>query len=139
MAEVKPLEAVHYELGMVGSLEDVTAPPYDVIGPEQRKELLARSPFNVVEVDLPEAPERRAIPYEHAAETLDELAAPGHPEARPRARDLGADAQEFTGPDGDDADTARVPRPGAASSTTDRAGCARTSGPSRGRRRTGCG
>ena len=57
MADVRPIEAVHYELGMVGGMGDVVAPPYDVITPEMRKELLARSPFNVGEVDLPEAPD----------------------------------------------------------------------------------
>src|ERR671911_3186468 len=98
MAEVRPLEAVHYELGMVGALGDVTAPPYDVVGPEKRKELLARSPFNVVEVDLPEAPEG-ADPYEHAAETFEEWLLPGILK-RDREAAIWAYAQEFTGPDG---------------------------------------
>ena len=31
------------------------SPPYDVIDPEQRAELAARSPYNVVRVDLPRA------------------------------------------------------------------------------------
>ena len=98
MADVRPLEAVHYELRMVGSLGDVTSPPYDVITPEMRKELVARSPFNVVEVDLPEGP-GGADPYEHAAETFDEwllqdiLKCDREPAIWPYA-------QEFTGPDG---------------------------------------
>ena len=37
------------------SLGTVTAPPYDVIDGVQRAELLQRSPFNVVELDLPMA------------------------------------------------------------------------------------
>jgi len=98
MAEVRPLEAVHYELGMVGSLGDVTAPPYDVIGPERRKRLLARSSFNVVEVDLPEAPEG-ADPYEHAAETFDEWLLQDILK-RDREPAIWPYAQEFTGPDG---------------------------------------
>ena len=98
MAEVRPLEAVHYELGMVGSLGDVTAPPYDVIGPEKRKGLLERSPFNVVEVDLPEAPEG-ADPYEHAAETFDEWLLQDILK-RDREPAIWPYAQEFTGPDG---------------------------------------
>jgi len=56
MAEVRPLRALHYQLGAIGSLADVTAPPYDVIDAAERRELVARSPFNVVEIDLPEAP-----------------------------------------------------------------------------------
>ena len=59
MAEIRPLRALHYDLGAVSSLEDVLAPPYDVIDAGRRAELLARSPFNVVELDLPVAPERR--------------------------------------------------------------------------------
>src|SRR5436189_5615316 len=70
MAEVKPLAALHYNLEAVPSLADVTAPPYDVVDARQRAELLARSPFNVVEIDLPQAPAGRD-PYEHAAETLE--------------------------------------------------------------------
>ena len=71
MAEVKPLAALHYNLSAVPSLADVAAPPYDVIDPDRRAELLARSPFNVVEIDLPQAP-AGGDPYEHAAETLEQ-------------------------------------------------------------------
>jgi uncharacterized protein (DUF1015 family) len=98
MAEVRPLEAVHYELGMAGSLDAVIAPPYDVIGSEQRRALVARSPFNVVEVDLPEAP-AGGDRYEHAAETLDEWLLQGILR-RDREPALWAYEQEFTGPDG---------------------------------------
>ena len=70
MAEVRTLRALHYNLGAVGSLGAVVAPPYDVIDAGMRRELLARSPFNVVEIDLPEAP-RGGDRYEHAAETLE--------------------------------------------------------------------
>jgi uncharacterized protein (DUF1015 family) len=34
-------------------LQDVTAPPYDVIDAEQRAELAARSPYNIVAIDVP--------------------------------------------------------------------------------------
>jgi uncharacterized protein (DUF1015 family) len=70
MAEVRPLRALHYNLAVVESLDAVTAPPYDVVEAEQRRDLLARSPFNVVEIDLPVAP-GGGDPYEHAAETLE--------------------------------------------------------------------
>jgi uncharacterized protein (DUF1015 family) len=98
MAEVRPLEAVHYEPGMVGSLDAVIAPPYDVIGPAERRALLGRSPFNVVELDLPEGP-AGADPYEHAGETLDEWLLQGVLR-RDREPALWAYEQEFTGPDG---------------------------------------
>ena len=54
-----PLQALHYDLGKVGSLADVVAPPYDVIDDAQRAELAGRSPYNVVELDLPARPRRR--------------------------------------------------------------------------------
>jgi uncharacterized protein (DUF1015 family) len=42
MADVKPLRALHYDPATVSSLQDVVAPPYDVIDPEQRAALAAR-------------------------------------------------------------------------------------------------
>jgi uncharacterized protein (DUF1015 family) len=69
VTEVQPIHAVHYDLDKVGSLADVVAPPYDVIDEAQRAELAARSPYNVVELDLPHDPDG-GDPYEHAAELL---------------------------------------------------------------------
>ena len=70
MAQVSPLQAVRYDLAKV-ALADVVAPPYDVIDDAQRAELAARSPYNVVELDLPQDPQG-GDPYEHAAELLRE-------------------------------------------------------------------
>jgi uncharacterized protein (DUF1015 family) len=53
MAEVLPFKALHYDLGKVGPLDAVAAPPYDVIDAAQRAELLERSPYNAVAIDLP--------------------------------------------------------------------------------------
>src|SRR5688572_2050388 len=69
MAGVEPLRALHYDLGKVGSLAEVTSPPYDVIDDEQRAELAARSPHNVVEIDLPRD-SGGSDPYEHASGLL---------------------------------------------------------------------
>ncbi|MDX6606795.1 MAG: hypothetical protein QOD14_1335, partial [Solirubrobacterales bacterium] len=71
MAEVSPTQGVHYDLGKVGSLADVVAPPYDVIDDAQRAELAGRSPYNVVELDLPRDP-GGGDPYEHAAVLLEQ-------------------------------------------------------------------
>ncbi|MFM9054240.1 MAG: DUF1015 family protein, partial [Solirubrobacterales bacterium] len=71
MAEVLPFRALHYELASVGSLTDVTAPPYDVIDEAERAGLMARSPFYVVELDLPVSPEPDGDPYARAAELLE--------------------------------------------------------------------
>ena len=98
MAEVRPLKAVHYNLAAIPSLADVTAPPYDVIDPAQRAELLARSPLNVVEIDLPQAPAGRD-PYEHADETIEAWTLQGMLVAD-RERAIWALNQEFAGPGG---------------------------------------
>ena len=57
MAGVEPLRALHYDLGKVGALGNVVSPPYDVIDEARRAELAARSPYNVVNLDLPEDPD----------------------------------------------------------------------------------
>ena len=98
MAEVRPLQALHYNLGAIPSLADVTAPPYDVIDPRQRAELLARSPLNVVEIDLPQAP-AGGDPYEHAAETLEAWTLQGVLTAD-REPAIWALTQDYQGPDG---------------------------------------
>ncbi len=52
MPEIQAFRAIRYNLGRVGSLSDVVAPPYDVIGPELQDELYQKSPFNVVRLIL---------------------------------------------------------------------------------------
>jgi uncharacterized protein (DUF1015 family) len=98
MAEVRPLTALHYNLAAIPDLNDVVAPPYDVIDAARRERLLARSPFNVVEIDLPVAPED-GDPYEHAAETLEEWELQGIL-AADREPALWALTQDYAGPDG---------------------------------------
>src|SRR5712692_8784877 len=58
MAEVKPFRAERYDESKAGPLELLVAPPYDVISPEQRQEYLARSPYNVVHLTLPDDEEQ---------------------------------------------------------------------------------
>jgi len=70
VAEIQPLRTLRYNTKSVGSLEAVIAPPYDVIDDELRDRLLAKSPFNVVEVDLPRAP-GGGDPYQHAEEVFE--------------------------------------------------------------------
>jgi uncharacterized protein (DUF1015 family) len=98
VADVRPLTAVHYNLAAIPSFADVVAPPYDVIDAAKREQLIARSPFNVVEIDLPEAP-AAGDPYEHAEETLEEWALQGILTAD-REPALWALTQDFRGPDG---------------------------------------
>ena len=67
MADVQPLRALRYDQDRAGPLQDLVAPPYDVIDDEQRARLAARSPYNVVGIDLPRAD---GDPYTAAAELL---------------------------------------------------------------------
>jgi len=57
MAEIKPFRALRYDTGQAGPLEDLVAPPYDVIGPAEREQYLARSLYNVVHLTLPDSEE----------------------------------------------------------------------------------
>ncbi|MGH2868960.1 MAG: DUF1015 domain-containing protein [Solirubrobacteraceae bacterium] len=96
MAELQPLYALRYDLEQTGGLQPVVAPPYDVIDAEQRAELEARSPYNIVRVDLPQGGEDR---YDRAAAELEAWRRQGvlvtdeHPT-------LWTLAQDYIGPDG---------------------------------------
>jgi uncharacterized protein (DUF1015 family) len=52
MAEIRAFRAYRYDLGRVGNLSDVVAPPYDVIDPALQQTLYARSPYNVIRLIL---------------------------------------------------------------------------------------
>jgi uncharacterized protein (DUF1015 family) len=54
MAEVTPFRGLRYDESI--ALDDVVAPPYDVIPGAQAAELRERSPYNAVHLDLPVAP-----------------------------------------------------------------------------------
>jgi uncharacterized protein (DUF1015 family) len=96
MADVQPLRALHYDHAIVGPLADVVAPPYDVIDSDQRAALLARSPFNVVAVDLPQG---EPDPYTVAGEQLQSWQRQG---ALVRDGDpaIWAHTQTYSAPDG---------------------------------------
>jgi uncharacterized protein (DUF1015 family) len=63
VADIQPLRTLRYDTSVAGPLGDLIAPPYDVIDDAMRDDLAARSPHNVVVLDLPES-------YEGAAEAL---------------------------------------------------------------------
>ena len=54
MAEIRPFQALTFDTGVAGALGALVAPPYDVIGPEERLAYRARSPHNIVNLTLPE-------------------------------------------------------------------------------------
>jgi uncharacterized protein (DUF1015 family) len=96
MADVQPLRALHYDPRVVGPLANVVSPPFDVIDADQRAELVARSPYNVVAIDLPQGePDRYAI----AGELFESWQLQGAL-ARDREPALWAHTQDYMGPDG---------------------------------------
>ncbi len=52
MADIRAFRGYRYDLGRVGALGDVVAPPYDVIDPALQQALYERSPFNVIRLIL---------------------------------------------------------------------------------------
>ncbi|MDO5553056.1 MAG: DUF1015 domain-containing protein [Planctomycetia bacterium] len=52
MPVIQPFAAYRYQLDRIGSLDNVVAPPYDVIDPELQDELYARHPNNVIRLIL---------------------------------------------------------------------------------------
>jgi uncharacterized protein (DUF1015 family) len=59
VADVRPFRAERYT-ERAGRVEDLVAPPYDVIGPDERRDYLSRSPYNVVHLTLPDSEEEAA-------------------------------------------------------------------------------
>jgi len=106
MADVRPFNALHYDLGKVGSLDAVAAPPYDVIDAAGRAALLARSPYNAVAIDLPKpfdpadpASRPSGDPYAEAARTIAAWREDGALVAD-QAPSIWALTQDYTAPDG---------------------------------------
>ncbi len=60
MPTVRPFRALRYDTTVAGPLETLVAPPYDVISEEARRDYLARSPYNVVHLTLPDSEEQAA-------------------------------------------------------------------------------
>jgi len=98
MARIEPLRALHYSPEVAGPLQQLAAPPYDVIDREQRAELASRSPYNAVAIDMPEDPDG-GDRYEHAARLLDAWLAAGAV-VRDGEPALWALVQDYTAPDG---------------------------------------
>ena len=91
VAEIKPFQALRYDTDRAGPLEVLVAPPYDVIGPEERDALLAKSPHNVVHLTLPDSEEEAGRSFR---EWRDEGALVAE------ERGFWALSQDYVGPDG---------------------------------------
>ena len=90
MATIRPFRALRYD-ERAGSLDDLVAPPYDVIGPDERRAYLERSPYNAVHLTLPESPAEAAVTL--AAWRADRVLREEEPA-------LWWVAQDYVGPDG---------------------------------------
>src|SRR4051794_34587780 len=106
MAEVLPFKALHYDLGKVGSLDAVAAPPYDVIDAAGRAALLQRSPYNAVAIDLPKPfdsadpdSDPSGDPYAEAAARIEHWRAEGAL-VQDEEPSIWALTQDYVAPDG---------------------------------------
>jgi uncharacterized protein (DUF1015 family) len=97
MAQIEPLRALHYDPAKTGGLQDVVAPPYDVIDKDERAALASRSKYNVVQIDLPEP--GSGDPYDGAAALLAAWRQEGAVVEDDEPA-LWALEQDYTGPDG---------------------------------------
>src|SRR5947209_17715610 len=91
VAAVKPFRAVRYDERRAGPLAELVAPPYDVIGPEERERYLARSPYNVVHLTLPDSEEEAGRLFREWRDQAILV---------PEAPALWALSQDYVGPDG---------------------------------------
>jgi uncharacterized protein (DUF1015 family) len=89
---LKPFRALRYDEGAAGPIDDLIAPPYDVITPEARARLLERSPWNAVRLVRPDDPAE-------AARELAEWQSRGVL-VREEKPAIWLVEEEFTGPDG---------------------------------------
>jgi uncharacterized protein (DUF1015 family) len=97
MAEIHSIRALRYDPNRTRGLQDVVAPPYDVIDDEHRAALEARSPYNVVRIDLPRGGEDR---YDRAAALLQDWRDQGAV-VLDEAPALWTLSQDYVGPDGE--------------------------------------
>jgi uncharacterized protein (DUF1015 family) len=65
-SRIEPFHALLYNLERCGSLQDVIAPPYDLIDEAAQRRLYERSPYNIVRIELARETDR----YQAAADTL---------------------------------------------------------------------
>ena len=58
MAQIRPFRGIRYNPAVVGDLQQVVSPPYDVISKQQQTLLHLQSPYNAIHLDLNQDPER---------------------------------------------------------------------------------
>ncbi|HBL84559.1 MAG: hypothetical protein A2Y17_00850 [Clostridiales bacterium GWF2_38_85] len=73
MATIKPFRPLRYT-EKCGQISDAVSPPYDIISPEERVNLVNRSKYNIVQLELPEGGDDK---YKNAAALLNEWVGKG--------------------------------------------------------------
>jgi uncharacterized protein (DUF1015 family) len=98
MADIRAFRGFRYDLGRVGALSDVVAPPYDVIDPALQQKLHDTSPYNAIRLELPHdepGDDDQHNKYTRAANTLREWIA-ANVVRQDTARGLYVYEQEYT-------------------------------------------
>ena len=65
MAHIRPFRGIRYSQSKSASFGKVLAPPYDVISTAQKKELLAKSPLNVIRLILGNPSHEKHLPSDY--------------------------------------------------------------------------
>ncbi len=69
MAIIKPFRALRYNSGSV-KMDQVVAPPYDIISPAEQEALYGKSPYNIIRIEY--GKEDASVKYQKASEFLNE-------------------------------------------------------------------
>jgi uncharacterized protein (DUF1015 family) len=80
MAHIRPFAGVHFNKVKFPDVSAMIAPPYDVLDEAGKAALQAKSPHNIVTIDLPHLPPKSVGPdetYTKAAKTMEEWLASG--------------------------------------------------------------
>ncbi len=75
MADIRAFKGIYYNKSAAGDLAVCICPPYDIISPEQQKELYESSPYNFVRVEFTRNDPGDTDPnskYQHAGTSLEE-------------------------------------------------------------------
>jgi uncharacterized protein (DUF1015 family) len=62
VAQIRPFRGVHFAGRNGRDISNLIAPPYDVLGEQDRAQLQAKDPCNIVSIDLPHVPPKSAGP-----------------------------------------------------------------------------
>lgn len=72
MVDILPFNGLRFDLNLTGALSKIIAPPYDIISPLQKQQLKDQSPYNIVNLTLPDDSNDKNR-YENANTTLQDF------------------------------------------------------------------